>query len=278
MPGPPSIGDCVVDPLSSASDGDLSATLTVGDTVSPVYAQQQIRRCTGTRYGEVVAVVTHPQRAVVAQGSDGGAYLADPNRKTCDLRGSAYLGLDRTSTGWRPALMMTTTLSGPSPLQEGAGQRWAVCIAAPAVDTAADPTSQQYASTIRNAVHTGRQRNRLGSCLADVQSNSGFGGVSCVHPHGFEVLASGASGSSAVPRSELEQRCRQAAREVTGIADLSAAGALTTQILVQFGSSTIVTGSLIPADSAVTCGIATTGNRKLAGSLLALGHQPIPWA
>ncbi len=60
--------------------------------------------------------------------------------------------------------------------------------------------------------------------------------------------------------------------------DPTAAGALSIQIHVEDGSSAAITTPQVPAHAGLACGIATTGERKLRGSLLALGRQPIPWA
>ncbi len=283
VPGPPAVGDCVLDPLVVAIGSGLPATLDVGDMVPPVYPLQQTRPCTGARYGEVVAVLAQPGRAVVRGEVGGAPYVDDPNSDTCALQTSNYLGIGKQSDGWEPALMVTSTLAGPSRLQKAAGQHWAVCIAAPQLlygfeSGPATPSQQRYSATIRDAMHTGRERDHLGNCLGELHE-TGFGDiVSCSRPHEFEVLAAGDSGPKVIDRDRLEQRCRQVVGTFTGMPDPTAGGALTPRIIVQFGSSTIVTGSQIPADSAVTCGVAPTGTRRLNGSLLALGRQPIPWA
>jgi len=76
VPGPPAVGDCVLDPLGPPAEFNVIAAS--GGTV-PVYPAQQIRPCTGTRYGEITAVIPVPRPTVVKVGERGGRYLDDPN-------------------------------------------------------------------------------------------------------------------------------------------------------------------------------------------------------
>lgn len=54
--------------------------------------------------------------------------------------------------------------------------------------------------------------------------------------------------------------------------------ALSIPIQVEDTSSAAITTAQVPAHSNLACGVTTTGDRKLRGSLLALGRSPIPWA
>lgn len=91
-------------------------------------------------------------------------------------------------------------------------------------------------------------------------------------------MAFGDSGDHPVTRAQLELTCRQLVRRQTAMVDPTAAGALSIQTYVWGMSSVPVTTAQVPAHAAIDCGVTTTGARKLRGSLLALGRQPIPWA
>ncbi len=71
VPGPPAVGDCVLDPLPGPPPG-ITVTATSGGTV-PVYPAQHIQRCSGIRYGEIVSVIAPPSRTVVKDDGAGRA-------------------------------------------------------------------------------------------------------------------------------------------------------------------------------------------------------------
>lgn len=278
--GPPVVGDCVLDPVPGPPM-DAPVTATSGGTV-PVYPAQQIGPCTAARYGEITAIIGAPQPTVV-HGDNNNRYLDDPNRTSCIPPTARYVGVTTQPIQrfWQTGLQINFALSRPSPRQSAAGQRWAACIVTlqlpqPARATA---TAPRYGSSIRDALHTGSERDQLGNCVPDLGWNGDrviIGG--CRQPHVLEILAYGESGDHPVTRVHIETTCQQAVRQLTGIPDPTAAGGLSIKINVQDGSGTAITTPQVPAHSYLTCAIATTGHRKLRGSLLALGRQPIPWA
>ncbi len=280
---PPAVGDCVLDPLPGPPLGDITVTADSGGAV-PVYPAQQIQPCTAARYGEVVAVIAAPRHTMI---DATGRYLDDPNLNSCDLLAPQYVGITTQPTVrfWQPYLQITTALSRPSLRQEAAGQHWAACIVTlqpprPAsTPTAHAPTAPRYGGSIRDALHTGSERDQLGNCVPDLGWNGDrviIGG--CRQPHVLEILAYGDSGDHPVARVHIEATCQQAVRQLTAIPDPTAAGALSIKITVQDGSGAAITTPQVPAHSYLACAIATTGHRKLRGSLLALGRHPIPWA
>lgn len=135
----------------------------------------------------------------------------------------------------------------------------------------------RYGSSIRNALHTGQQRDLLCYCIPGGDWDTGPSTDSCGSPHAVEVLGIGYTGELPVSRTQLELTCRRLVRQLTGIPDPTVAGALVVQVHVEDGSNTVVTAAQVPANSSAKCGVAVTGDRKLGGSLLALGRQPIPW-
>ena len=212
VPGPPVVGDCVLDPLGPPEEFDVTAAS--GGTV-PVYPAQQIRPCTGTRYGEIAAVIPAPKPTVVKLGETGGRYLDDPNQDSCFPAVMQYVGMTTQPIlrFWQTFLQITIALSRPFPRQQAAGQRWAACIVTLSPSDPLSPTPR-YGSSIRNALHTGRQRDQLGNCTAALGWNSGITSSSCSRPHALEILAFGDSGAHPVTR-------------VQGRADLPAAGSST---------------------------------------------------
>ncbi len=287
VPGPPAVGDCAVDPLPGPVRGPqpgAPVTATSGGTV-PVYPAQQIQPCTGARYGEITAVIAAPRRTVV-KGDTDNLYLDDPNQNSCGPTAVQYVGVATQPIlrFWQPFLQVDIGMSSPSPRQKAAGQHWAACIVTlPPPDSGPNPTTQtpappRYGKSIRNALTTGEQRDQLSLCLPSTDWNDSFTIGGCRQPHALELLAGGDSGDHPVTRVQVEKTCQQLARQLTAMPDPTAAGALSIQINVQDGSSTTITTPQIPAHSNLACAVTATGHRKLRGSLLALGRQPIPWA
>jgi len=279
IPGPPVVGDCVLYPLPDSALVASTATASPGGTV-PVYPAQEIQPCTAARYGEIVSVIANPKPTVVK-----GDYANDPNAASCFLAANQYVGMTtKPILGfWQASLLGTAALFGPSLRQKTVGQHWAACIVSlpPPTPTLTDPAPppEQYDSSIHNALHTGQQRDQLGICPpAGNEFDGGLDTGGCRRPHAFERLGSGVTGDRPVSREQLQLTCQQLVRQLTAMPDPTAAGALSIQINIQDMNSVAVTTQQVPANSVLRCGVATTGTRKLRGSLLALGRQPIPWA
>ncbi len=281
VPGPPGVGDCVVDPIPGRPQRLDIVTADSGGTV-PVYPAQQIRPCIGARYGEITAVIAAPKPTVVEGDDADGRHLEDPNADSCLPTAMQYVGVTTQPIQrfWRPFLQFLFVLSRPSARQEAAGQRWAACIVTLQPPDSASHTraAPLYGSSIRNAVRTGRQRDQLSNCIAAADWNGLFTVDGCSKPHALELLAFGDSGDHLVTRVQVEASCQQLARQLTAMPDPTAAGALSIQINVTDDKGAAIITSQVPAHSGLTCAVTTTGNRKLRGSLFALGRQPIPWA
>ena len=154
-------------------------TATSGGTV-PVYPAQRIGPCTAARYGEITAVISAPKPTVV-KGDANSYYLDDPNQDSCVPPTVRYVGMTMQPIHrfWQTGLHVNIALSRPSRRQQAAGKRWAACIVTlqlpqPAAATATAPavTAPQYGGSIRDALHTGQQRDQLGSCVPDLGWNS----------------------------------------------------------------------------------------------------------
>lgn len=90
VPGPPAVGDCILDRLPGPALGTVTITPNSGGTV-PVYPAQQIRPCTTARYGEITAVIAAPKPTVV-KGDADNRYLDDPNEDSCFPAAIRYVG------------------------------------------------------------------------------------------------------------------------------------------------------------------------------------------
>lgn len=277
VPGPPAVGSCVADPVPGRQQVPNTVTAITGGTV-PVYPAQQIGPCARSRFGEVVSVITAPKPTTV-EGDASDRYLYDPNQSSCIRIAMQYAGMTAQPIHrfWQTYLQIGLALSRPSTRQQAAGQHWAACIVTlpPLEMTSAPP---QYAGSLRNALTTGAHRDQLGSCLLTTNWDDGFTTGSCSQPHPMEFLGGGDSGDQPVTRGEVEQTCRQLAGQLTALPNPTAAGALSIVVRIEAMNAAAITTPQVPAHSNLQCGVTTTGNRKLRGSLLALGRQPIPWA
>ena len=100
----------------------------------------------------------------------------------------------------------------------------------------------------------------------------------CSSPHDFQQLAIAIVGHADVSNDELQRTCVQYAQRLTALPDVTASGALAVEVrtIDKDAASSASAGGL--GKSKLACGISTVGSRRLAGSLVALGDLPIPWA
>jgi len=96
----------------------------------------------------------------------------------------------------------------------------------------------------------------------------------------IELMLKSAYGLDPVFRMRIPKRrsrdLGQLVARLTNIAKITAAG-LTVQMLATVSNHAPITSDSIPAATSLTCGVSSNGHRTLAGSVLALGSQPIPW-
>lgn len=282
VPGPPAVGDCVLDPLpDSAVDGAVvNAPMRAAD---PAYPQlRRVQPCAGDRYGEVMAVLDRPARLAVRGDDAEGRFLDDPNWDNCFQEMPRYLGVPANllSGVWRAGPMTTVALFAPNSRQRAAGQHWASCVVTPRAieQIAPDASSAHYRGTLRDAYRSGNQRNRLGYCSTSTDFGAGVELTACASPHRLELFAYGDSGDHTASRNQFQTSCRQAVGSITGIDITDFAGQLDPAITVTDSMNDLLTGDAVPPHSSLVCGVASTSSRQLGGSLLALGRAPIPWA
>ena len=287
VPGPPAVGLCV--PKTGTTPWNPEAAgLDQSGTHRYVYPQLVISQCVGARYGEVAAVIAHPTRPAVTVGADGTiTALTDSNMDDCSLAALTYIGspsggprLERTLSFWYVLPSVDSVASRPSVLQEAAGQHWLACI----VFLQQNPDSggrgdlpPSYRLSLRDALATGYDHDQLGTCDTDVDVNDSVPTV-CSAPHRVETFGVGSTGKTVISRARLSASCSRLISRLTRLSDITAHGALAVQLQITDSNGGAVTAAHIPANSQAVCGINATAGRRLAGSLLAIGAHPIPWA
>ncbi len=264
-PGPPSVGDCVPDPVNLAT----------WPTNPFVYPQLNFEACEGLRFGEVVAVLANPTEASATTGSSHSGPVGDPNSETCLEKGDGFDGGVAQFQYWSPRIFAFSAPIAPSPLQQAMGQHWLAC--AMFIPADGQPEVRHYDGSLRNAFFTGNQRDVLGFCGDGRDWTTGYVTV-CSLPHQFQVLASGVVGGDDVPRDELQRTCVQVAQRLTGLPDVTAEGALAVNVQSIENTGASFASADGQVEATLGCGISTVGGRRLAGSLVALGALPIPWA
>jgi len=276
VPGPPALGDCVVAPIRYTD-----STRREPDKVF-AYPARETSNCSGTRYAEVIAVIADPSKPKILRNTDSSYAIEDDNSKQCYSAALRYLGLSvseiPTSSdfdAWTVGTTLSVEVDAPSVRQVAAHQHWLACSLGlpPGQDQSGE--WQRYTGSLRNAMIAGTRRDAFGTCEAGPAGQSGM--ALCSEPHATQEMVFGAVGKAAVSRSDVEQNCRRAVSTVTGLSDITAHGALEMNLGIYGTQGGPISGASVPARSFVVCSLRTTGTRKLAGSLIALGTRPIPW-
>ena len=275
VPGPPAVGDCLLDP-----DG-----LSQGQTAEPAATYPWLRTgpCAGRRFGEVAAVLTDydlapaPVPSKGGVGGDGGdVRVSDPYRRPCWAAVNAWLGLPAPGgvavvDRWAPdPLLADVVLSGPSRVQRAAGQDWVACIAAGkdwagARSGISSHETAAYDTTARGTFDPGPPLPMFASCYLHTQNSADWELVVCTTPHPVEVLESMVSDH---PVTDQDRRgCQAVARQLTAMPDPTAGGKL----------RTVVDDARAPdGQHFLACLMVTVGAARLTGPLLGLRDGPVP--
>lgn len=267
VPGPPSVGDCLLEPI-----GGLGLPVTHADVMTGP--------CVGRRYGEVVSVIPAAQVQPLRQDVNGGSAV-DPNLDTCLSESVIFLGLGagpghpanldsplnpiNVFTYWTPALItLSVDAAGPSALQTSMGQRWLACIGyMPDISTL---TAMPYDRSARGTFTTGIPPAVYAVCL-QTADGSMLDIINCSSPHGAELFGLRFFGAAATPRAALDATCTALIKKFTGMSDPSAGGRLT--------AGTVAAAGTTPADSDKCMVSAPTGHH-LTGPSMNLGDKPLP--
>ena len=248
------------------------------------YLQLDLRGCAGSRYGEVVAVIANPTAPVQArQGSE--TFTANANSDVCYGATLAFVGVAAKGaiptplfTYWSTTVATSIAASTPTPRQQSAGQHWLACLTyLPVIGGPQESTVRPYTSSLRNAIATGNQRDLLGLCSEKTSWSEGLSSGACGVLHRSEIFGAGRLGDASTTRADLLHTCSQFLEYRTG-RNITATDGLAVALQVTSESNAFITTATIPAHAYLGCGVATTGDRRLDGSLLALGKRPVPWA
>lgn len=289
-PAPPAVGACVTDPISSTAS-EVPMTPDAGSGAPPPmpsYPTQRLGGCTGSHTGEITALIKDPATALKRQGNGDATFDYDPNLDQCYQSaqtytdGSAATSGDHAGAIWQPLPMRVgVSLTAPSWQQRHAGQRWLGCVIR-THDLGMPESTPTYQGTLRNALTTGNQRDRISTCLQDHIAGRQLAFddplTACSSPHAGELFSMADQPPAGTTRAVLQASCEQEIERTTGIANINGIGGLSILMQVIDSSGTLVTTASIPAKSGAACALQTTGGRMLKGSLLALHGEPIPWA
>jgi hypothetical protein len=276
-PGPPQVGDCVLDPVEPTWQTMAKA----GWTKHYAYPRLTTGTCHGDHYGEIVALIADPAQPEVTETA-----VNDPNLDHCWKAADEFSGVpfDVTATTLlAPLLHVSSAATAPSVRQEAAGQHWLACIAylephdfvGQTLDTDVG-RFEQYRTSLRDALRTGTEKNRTATCVIGAldQQNAV---QDCSRPHTGEIFGIGSVATAPQRRALLVGECQKLVAQRTRIPDLAAAG-LTVVLIGTDENGVSADVPVYPAGSALTCGVTSVHDRLLAGSLVLLGDRPVPWA
>lgn len=259
------IGDCVVSPdgLSEARTGQISGS-PAGELV--------LGPCSGTVFAEVVSV--NPR----AESSTPTATADECRRRALEFVGQDVVDPDAApgDPAWelpvRPAVLLAASTT------DGAGGRGSepVCAVGLPVRSAlpTEPTERGWTGSLRSAVQTGVEADRLGFCT---DSSSATGTVvDCAAPHRGEMFGNTTLEETAT-RDDLRRSCTQWISLLTGLADPTLDGALTVELVARDPIGAEITVEWIAFGALLRCGLQVNGDRLLDGSLRAVADGPVPW-
>ncbi len=280
IPGPPAVGDCLLQPTHD--DG-----WRIVDQ-KPVYTSLELGPCDGSRYGEVAAVIAGGVDAgtVKSAGPGGDVSIVDPNQNACEQAVAGYVGAPSSTAPnvanqWTLAFGFGSGAAAPDDLQIRFGQKWLACLVFATGDTTTDTDAQTvaYSGTVRDSFSTGRLPSVLGSCLSTAVS---VRPMPCRQPHGAELFGSISTNPAGTTAALLAANCRAVVGKYTGMVDPTAGGRLSMQVRGTHVIREKVFQGLGPPGDATgfaTCVVTTTSTaRHLTGPLLGLGSGPVPLA
>ncbi len=260
IPAPPRVGQCLLQPPPNPA-------VVVGGGGS-----YRLGRCSASHYGEVAEVVDGTKAKV--QTPAGLAYSLPPCADE-----SAYLGWAppvpaRPQVRWRSIEVNTITMD-PTVLQRAFGQHWVICVVIPSTPGAS------YRGSVKNALSTGRLPASYAQCVISLRSPNWE--TPCDQPHRYEIFGTAVLSDGYRDQRSLDADCLAIVRSSSGMADVTAAGALAVTA-VPFHWDAVGDQQpgwpAVQADQAAeaVCAIGATGSRVLTGTLFGIGAHPLPWA
>jgi hypothetical protein len=255
FPPPPTVGDCLIDPLDPI-------------TPFPAERQRQVPQygpCAGhLTLGEVVEVHLPAPKGLVA-GLDERAGCRRETLLRSGLREHAGAfqipgGNDDEPVTWQYSIAAVTGWIGQIPWSPAASA-WAACIARPiGLDRSVDSLTGSFSGGILP--------NEYGTCWKSKDVSAAMRTINCTLPHAAELIALGtAVDPGGVSWDRASSSCTDQARLTMNRADPTAGGTL--RVTVD-GSGA---GSSDPVTD-LTCFVTAADDRRLIGSLVGRGFAP----
>jgi hypothetical protein len=243
--GAPAIGDCLTEPIPTASQA------------GPFFPE--LAPCTGSRTGEVVGVF--------AAIPPAGALVEHPYSDVCTTAENRYLGKslgpdgnpDLSPDRWypmiRPASAVVTSADPDRP--------WIACV----IGLPQSSPAGTYELSLRDSLSRGPLPPEFATCTGTTPTSFG----DCGKPHRGEIIGNTAALASPPTRSELQASCERLATTLTGIRTPTAPPlrVVVSVTMAGFDGSGRETVSL-------QCRIEALDGHVLTGPLAGLGSRPIP--
>ncbi len=265
VPGPPAVGDCLLDPTVIGQQHFEGTTL--------IHPWLRTGRCRGHRFGEVAAVLTPHDlpRAPVSTGPttrpNESTMVPDPYSEPCSVLARAWSGLPNGPVVLGPwtldELYTGLVMSGPSQVQHAFGQDWVACITVVGRGAGGSSTTAGYDSTARNLINPGPPLPVFAYCTLAANSHEQ---VPCTTAHTAELF-----GITVSPRGITEQdrrSCQALTQRLTGMPDLTAGGRITATVIDSVGA--------FGGQHGLECWMVTVRPHQLTGPLLGLTNRPAP--
>jgi hypothetical protein len=259
FPGPPSAGDCLIDPLDGATRFPFER-----DRQVPQYGP-----CAGhMTLGEVIAVRS-PAPANLGPGLDESVGCRAETLTYAGLVSRAdRFGLDGQVPGdpvsWEYSIPATTGWIGQVPWSPRASA-WAACVASPM-------GHERSVNSLAGAFSGGLLPDEYGTCWKSREVDTSMRMVNCALPHAAELVSIGRIvDAMAVPWSRLVDSCTDQARRVMHRDDPTVGGLLTMQVEPD--------GAIVSARTRnLTCFVTAADDRFLMGSVIGMRHAQLRFA
>ncbi len=270
----PKVGDClgsVSAPMSAGSAAPSAAVSidVIGET-AVTFAD-----CASEHLGEVVAFRRTPADAAGSGSATGGSDGEWCQRVALDYRSySMYRLRDDAIGSWVPSTGQRFVAILSTPSSDPAESPWAAC-------AVVSPELEAYRGSYLASFAQGPSPAPFGLCRPD---DHGERWVSCVTPHRTQVF--GTITGQAVSTAANSSSCRGLIAGMTGMADISAGGALRLIVAdeVPPAGGTFpdgaADGSVNPATAGPTgeasCRLSVVGDAELVGTLIGVGQGRLP--
>lgn len=255
---PPAVGSCVGD-ISYPDPGSVDRTSVQTLPVATVV------KCSGEVTGEIISVTPRQSTPVV---STLGEY--DQANPSCRSQVEKYLGTTATTViagvQWNLDIDVEVVTVGPDAHDRAAGRSWSACVLSAA--------NQIYPATpLHLSWQSGTLPDAFGLCWAENLVQHGVP-TNCTSPHrtqqigdGFVAQASdsGTGIVSSASADDVAAGCRTLAATVLKVSDPTRGGELTVKVVDDTSGAPYV-----------QCAVAVVGSRRLTGSLIGIGNQPLP--